>query len=225
MPWNWSSAGRCACKLDIDQARRECRREIEAPSAGVVSRVIEDLSVSAEPADVRDTLILLLAGQRGLRRSEIAGLTIDDVADDAGGVRVKRKGQREKVTLALEGACSEALRRWLAIRSDHARSGETALIVGLGNRGRGTAITGQSIYNIIKARGGWHPHQLRHTAIEEVLRATGNNVALAQALAGHTTVSTTMVYVSRAARKRLEREAVAAMSGAYRLAKQEQQDD
>jgi hypothetical protein len=34
-----------------------------------------------------------------------------------------------------------------------------------------------------------------------------------------------MVYVSRAARKRLEREAVGALAGAYRLAKQEQQDD
>jgi site-specific recombinase XerC len=212
-------------KLDIDQVRQDCRREIEAPSACVVSRVVKDLSVSTAPADIRDTMILLLAGQRGLRRSEIAGLTIDAVADDTVSVRVKRKGHREKTPLVLESACSEALRRWLAIRSDHARSGEMALIVGLGNRGRGTAISGQSIYNIIKLRGGWHPHQLRHSAIEEALRATGNNVALAQALAGHTTVSTTMVYVSRAARKRLEREAVAAMSGAYRLAKQEQQDD
>lgn len=206
-------------KLDVGQLKREARKEVVAPSTGSISRVIEELSGSVDPAAVRDTLIILLGAQRGLRKSEIAGLSLDDVDGSMCTVKVRRKGQREKQALSIEGAACEALQRWLVIRPDHADPGEPALFISLGNRVSGRALSGQSVYNVFQSRGGWHPHQLRHSAIEEVLRSSKNNLALAQSLAGHAAPSTTMGYIGRAERKRIEGEAVGSMAKVYRLSK------
>ncbi len=46
---------------------------------------------------------------------------------------------------------------------------------------------------------------------------TGNNLPLAQALAGHADPSTTMVYVGKAERRRIEQEAVGKMAAVHRL--------
>jgi integrase/recombinase XerC len=146
-------------------------------------------------------------------------LQLDDVDCDTSTVKVRRKGHREKVDLSIEGAAFEALQRWLAIRPDHAHADEPALFVSLGNRVSGRGLSGQSIYNVFQSRGGWHPHQLRHSAIEEVLRSSKNNLALAQALAGHAAASTTMGYIGRSERKRIESEAVGNMARVYRLSK------
>jgi site-specific recombinase XerC len=206
-------------RLDLRQIKHEARREVEAPSTGSIARVIEELSSSAAPADIRDTLVILLAAQRGLRKSEIAGLSTDDVDGAACTLKIRRKGHKEKIGLSIEGATCSALQRWLAIRLDHANTDEQALFVSLGNKVKGRALTGQSIYNVFRVRGGWHPHQLRHSAIQETLRISGNNLPLAQALAGHANSATTMGYIGRAERKRIESEAVGNMASVYRLAK------
>ncbi len=207
--------------VDIKPIKHEARKEVEAPSTGSIARVIEDLSRSSEPAAIRDTLIILLAAQRALRKSEIEGLTVADVDGVACTVRVKRKGQKEKVAVSIEGACCEALGRWLAVRPNHTAPDQAALFVSLGNAIKGKPLSGQSIYNVFQSRGGWHPHQLRHSAIEETLRVTGNNLPLAQALAGHADPSTTMGYIGKAERRRIEQEAVGKMAAVYRLSKME----
>ena len=46
---------------------------------------------------------------------------------------------------------------------------------------------------------------------------TGNNLPLAQALAGHADPSMTMVYVGKAERRRIEQEAVGKMAAVHRL--------
>lgn len=207
--------------VDIDPIKQEARKEVVAPSTGSIARVIEELSASADPAAIRDTLIILLAAQRGLRKSEITALTVDDVDGTACTVKVRRKGHKERVAVSIEGACCEALGRWLAVRPTHADAGQPALFVTLANSTRGQPMSGQSIYNVFQSRGGWHPHQLRHSAIEETLRMTGNNLPLAQALAGHADPSTTMGYVGRSERRRIEQEAVGKMAAVYRLSKME----
>lgn len=106
----------------------------------------------------------------------------------------------------------------MSIRKDHADANAHAVFVALGNRSRGRGLSAQSVYNIVKARGGWHPHQLRHGAIEAVLRGSNNSLPLAQALAGHIDPASTMLYVGRAERRRLEAEAVELMGGLFWLA-------
>ena len=64
----------------------------------------------------------------------------------------------------------------------------------------GHRLTGNGIGEIVRRLGKMAgadrvtPHGIRHTAVTEVLRLTGGNVAAAQAFARHKSVQTTMVY-------------------------------
>lgn len=197
-------------QVDVDQVKLEARREVEAAKPDDIATVLQKLEASGRPTDLRNIAIIMIAAQRGLRRSEIAALMVDDIDVRASRMKVKRKGKAEKLSLVLGASTLAAIERWIAVRPADA--------------GTLFGITADGIYAMLQSTGGWHPHQLRHTAIEETLRNTGNNLPLAQALAGHSSPSTTMIYIGRKERASLEKQAVAATERSYGVSQAPKED-
>ena len=211
-------------RVPIRNVMPEAKRTVRAPAVATVSEAIGKLDESDDPKAVRDLAIVLLAVQRGLRRSEIAGLTVDDIDLEDGKLAVRRKGKREKHKIDIAGATCEALARWVAIRDAHANAGETGAFVAMGNRHGGRSITDRAVYGVIrnaghvlgkKAGNGWHPHALRHTAITETLSRSNDSLAVAQEFAGHLHSQTTMRYVRD--KQRLQKRGVDAMADVFAL--------
>lgn len=209
-------------RLDIKNVKHELRGDTRGPAIRQAERAIEEcVARLPDPEAARDLAVLVLAIERGLRRSEICDLTFHDVNLIDKTIRIRRKGRREAEVLEITDSTAAALKTWIGIRGDVAAFGEEGLFISLANRNRGHKLSAQSIYNIVQRAGvavgqtGWRPHKLRHTAISEVLRRTGNSLAAAQEFAGHASSTTTARYIDD--RKRLEREAVASMDGIYRV--------
>ena len=82
---------------------------------------------------------------RGLRRSEVAGLDIAHL--DVGGSRVEvlGKGKRERTPLTIAPETLEAIQSWVEVRGDH----PGPLFQSLDNRTRGHRLTGTSLARIV----------------------------------------------------------------------------
>ncbi len=148
-----------------------------------------------DPYSVRDRAILELMYSSGLRLSELTGLDINSVDQADAVVTVTGKGNKtRKVPVGRQAL--QALRRWLAIRNEHAVAGEQALFVGP----RGKRISPRMIQLRLKQ---WattqglatsvNPHMLRHSFATHILESSGDLRAV-QELLGHADISTTQIY-------------------------------
>jgi integrase/recombinase XerC len=143
----------------------------------------------------RDRAIIAMMLDTGLRLSEVAQLTIDDVASD-GSIRVFGKGRKWR-TVALGVTASSALRRWMRHRPSEATS------LWAGRKGQ---LTTTGIRKILKRHGDTagfhlHPHMLRHTFVDNWLRNGGSEVDLAR-LCGWTTTRMAERYAQHRADER-----------------------
>ena len=120
-------------------------------------------------------------------------------------VQVQGKGSKRR-TVPLGRAATEALQRWLALRTQvpgllgaptpGASSQALALFAGQ----HGTRLTAQSIWQRLRRRSlqaglatPVHPHMLRHSFASHVLQSSGDLRAV-QELLGHANITTTQVY-------------------------------
>ena len=113
--------------------------------------------------DRRDTALVMLLVDTGIRLSEIAGLTVEDVDWEHEVVIVLGKGRRPR-TVAFGRKVSKALDRYARVRGRHADAHEPWLW--LGRKGR---LTTTGIAQMLRRRarqagiGEIHPHLFRHT--------------------------------------------------------------
>ncbi len=143
----------------------------------------------------RDRAIITMMLDTGLRLSEVARLTIDDIATD-GIIRVFGKGRKWR-TVALGVTASSALRRWMRHRPTEGTS------LWAGRKGQ---LTTTGIRKMLKRHGmsaGFHlhPHMLRHTFVDNWLRNGGSEVDLAR-LCGWTTTRMAERYAQHRADER-----------------------
>jgi site-specific recombinase XerD len=122
----------------------------------------------------RDTALLRLLYDSGLRREECAGLRLADVDFERNVVTVIGKGSRPRACpFARQTAL--ALDRYLRLRENHPAATTPALW--LGRRG---PMTGNGIYQTLRDRceqaglPAFHPHQMRHAFAHEWLASGGN---------------------------------------------------
>lgn len=179
--------------------------------SGEVLAVAQACARDETPAGVRDEALFALLYAGGLRRREVAALTLEDLGTDDDGERAIRlvgKGNKERWNWPGEGAWT-AVDRWLAIRGDAA--GPLFHPVHRGGAIRyGRGISDQSIYNAVLKRvkeagltGATTPHDLRRTFVSELLDQ-GKDMKTVSSLAGHASVETTAIYDRREDRVRRE---------------------
>lgn len=176
---------------------RHVRKPKSVPRALPADQVVAVLGACP---DRRARAIVDLMLWCGLRRAEVATIQVDDVDRRAGTVRVKGKGGHVRVVpLASSAAASVATYlgeypppspRSPLIRSYiHPASGITPTRIGMIVS---EAMTAAGVH--LEPRDGRTPHALRHTAATDTLRA-GATLADVQALLGHSSISTTAIYL------------------------------
>lgn len=162
-----------------------------------VRRLLETCEGS-EPVELRDRAFLELLYATGARISEVAGLSVDDVAFDQGLVSLFGKGSKERVVpvypVALERVESYLARgRGALARTDRPTS---ALFLST----RGNPMSADALRTAFERRvaqagldPALTPHAMRHTFATELLGG-GADLRSVQELLGHESLATTQVY-------------------------------
>jgi integrase/recombinase XerC len=185
------------------RARHDPAADIRAPRAGrplpralEVEEIERLLAVPGETLHARrDRALLELFYSSGLRLAELAGLDVTGLDLSVGEVRVRGKGERERVTPVGSAAC-HALKAWLQVRGDWAGVDESALFV----TARGRRLSRRAVQDRVAhwaRRLGLprhvHPHMLRHSFATHLLESSADLRAV-QELLGHADIATTQVY-------------------------------
>lgn len=153
-------------------------------------------STDNSPKGLRDRALMELLYGSGLRISEALSLDIDDL--DFGGqtLKIRGKGNKERV-VALTKKAKQIILRYLEQRQAfNPKLGEKALFLGL----RGKRLNRREAIRIIKKAClkanlpyTLSPHSLRHSFATHMLEA-GADLRVVQQLLGHSRLSTTQRY-------------------------------
>ncbi len=152
---------------------------------------------------LRDRAILELLYSTGMRVSELVSRNIADLDFAEEVLRVRGKGEKERLTPVGRPAI-EAVRRWLPKRvqliEERAGRGREAEKEALFLNGRGSRLTTRSVERLVKFYGERvgitqtvTPHALRHSFATHLLEM-GADLRSVQELLGHASLSTTQRY-------------------------------
>ena len=121
----------------------------------------------------RDTALLRMLIDTGMRAAELCGLAVDDLDDEQAVAHVLGKGRRGRaVPYGLKTA--DALRRYRRARASHPLAASPALWIG-----KKGALTDSGLRQVLERRAleagvtGVHPHRFRHTYAHTWLAAGG----------------------------------------------------
>ncbi len=144
-----------------------------------------------DPVALRDRAILEVLYGTGLRVSELAGLTVDDVPR-GDFLMVTGKGGKPR-QVPFTGAARRALGDYLdrgRLRLAGPDAGK-ALWVGV----KGGRLDPRGIRRVVQARLGTFPHALRHSFATHLLE-NGADLRTVQELLGHRELATTQIYTA-----------------------------
>ena len=167
---------------------------VQALSPAEIGRLFKVCS-GRSALDVRNTAILSIFLDTGLRVSELTNLTIDDVNMDDGSLLIRHgKGGKQRI-VRIGTRAQKALWKYITLHRPNDNNNAHRLFI---NRG-GESLGLLGIKILIKRLGDKakvkvHPHKLRHTFAISFLRAGGDVFSL-QYLLGHSTLSMTQRYL------------------------------
>jgi len=161
----------------------------------------------------RDRAILELLYAAGLRVSELTGLNLADMDQKDQMLRVRGKGNKERIVPYGQKA-AQALRAYWPVRDsllqESAEAGRRASAEAVFLNYRGDRLTQRSIGRIVKkyvklVNVNWdlHPHSLRHAFATHLL-ADGADLRAIQELLGHQSLSTTQKYTHASIRQLMD---------------------
>jgi integrase/recombinase XerD len=188
---------------------RLARRLPDSLTAAEVGRLLGSPS-GGDPASLRDRGLLELFYSSGLRVSELAALTLQQVDLKDGFARVFGKGSKERVVPMGERA-RDAVAAWIASGRPHFVKPGTRSQLFLNNRG--SALSRVGLWGIVKKhakRAGItksvKPHLLRHSFATHLLSG-GADLRSIQEMLGHASISTTQIYTAVEGRRLLDQHA------------------
>ena len=155
---------------------------------------------------LRNRAILAILYATGLRATELCTLKISGIHFDEGVVRVLGKGGKERV-VPFDARAAQAIRDYLENgRKELDRTGRVPyLLLNL----KGGAMDKRRVWDVVSEAAHLaglgkhaHPHLLRHSFATHLL-ANGADIRVIQELLGHSSISTTQVYLA-ADRSRLQ---------------------
>lgn len=147
----------------------------------------------------RNYAILMIMYRAGLRVGEVCSLTPRDVNLETGSIYVQQgKGKKDRYTY-MDEAATEACREWTKIRP-----GGKYFFSTLKGGKLDPRYIREMCYRISEKAGVYiqdgaelkpvSPHKFRHTFATELINENELNIREIQALLGHASISTTMVY-------------------------------
>jgi integrase/recombinase XerD len=188
---------------------RPVRRLPESLSEAEAGRLLAS-PAGGDPASLRDRALLELFYSSGLRVSELAALTLQQVDLEGGLARVFGKGSKERVVPVGKRAVA-ALGAWIASGRPHFVKPRTRSELFLSSRGSG--LSRVSLWSIVKKharRAGIRktvkPHLLRHSFATHLLSG-GADLRAIQEMLGHASISTTQIYTAVEGKRLLEQHA------------------
>ncbi len=154
-----------------------------------------------EPMGLRDRAILETMYSAGLRVSEVVGLDDADLDFDAGVIRVRGKGRRERLA-PIGSYAARALQRWLRARGNSrgpkapGPQSPTPVFPNKFGRRLTTRSVARMLEKYLRLTGldsRTSPHSLRHSFATHLLDR-GADIRSVQELLGHKSLSTTQIY-------------------------------
>lgn len=148
----------------------------------------------------RDRAILELLYGCGIRVSELCGLNLEDIDLNEGLIKVRGKGNKERIIPAGQKA-KEAIKKYLAIRQilrikKNFHDQEAPFFI----NNRGNRLSDRQVRRIVEKYAKFvgvlekiGPHTLRHTFASHLLME-GADLRVIQELLGHSSLSTTQIY-------------------------------
>ncbi len=163
----------------------------KALPAGALAAALDGLDDDGDPVTMRDKALLEMLYGAGLRVSELAELTLDDVP--AGNfLRVRGKGDKQR-DVPLGGAARSALERYLTAGRPELASPTAGAALWVG--ARGGVLDTRGIRRVVRRRLGTFPHALRHSFATHLLE-NGADLRSVQELLGHKELATTQIYTA-----------------------------
>jgi integrase/recombinase XerD len=178
------------------RAPKQSRRLPQVLSRDEVAKLLEQPK-GTEPPALRDRALLELMYACGLRASEAIDLETQDLDLEAGILRARGKGSKERL-VPVGSAATRAVNAYLS-RGRPKLVGdrlESRLFV----NHRGGGLTRQGLYKIVQRHAEtagladrMSPHTLRHTFATHLL-AGGCDLRSLQEMLGHADIATTQLY-------------------------------
>lgn len=190
---SWND-GDPSCELEGPKTQRSLPKSLTVKE---IDRLLESVA-GADPLQVRDRAMLEVAYGAGLRVSELLGLGVEEVDLENRWVRVRGKGNRERVVPLGETACS-AVRHYL--HHSRAQLAGKRVSNSLFLNRRGGTLSRMGFFRVLRKRGAGaglrsdrlHPHLLRHSFATHMLHG-GASLRIVQELLGHRSLATTEIY-------------------------------
>ncbi len=152
----------------------------------------------SQPMGLRDRAILETIYSAGLRVSELVGLHQGDLDLEAGILRIRGKGRRERLS-PIGSYAARALQRWLSVRRLHPRQRpgpESPVFLNKFGRRLTTRSVARMLEKYLRQTGldtRTTPHSLRHSFATHLLDR-GADIRSVQELLGHKSLVTTQIY-------------------------------
>lgn len=169
---------------------------LRLPKALEIEEVKKLLSVMLKSKYyLRDIAMLELMYASGLRVSELVRLKLSDINFEAGFIRVKGKGEKERV-VPIAQRSADKIKNYLTELRPKLLKKKVSEYVFLNNRGQ--PMTRQRFWQNIKEMGkiagvNVTPHMIRHSFATHLLEG-GADLRSLQKMLGHSDISTTQIY-------------------------------
>ena len=144
---------------------------------------------------LRDWLILLMAYDTGMRRSEMVGLKVSDIDFSRRCIRVTGKGNKQR-EIPIVNELGEAISYYLERRKEVLAGEHEFFFV----TNKGVPVYDKFIYRLVTEKLGNNtdlskrsPHVLRHTFATHLLN-NGASIEGIKELLGHSSLAATQVY-------------------------------
>lgn len=169
----------------------------KAIGKNAAARILESVDLG-KPAGIRDRAILETLYGSGLRVSEVIGLRPGDVSFAEQLVRVKGKGNKERMVPLGRSSISWIGRYLSEARPVHLGSRPDPGVIFL--NARGGRLTRQAVWLIVKAAARASglrisPHTLRHAFATHLVEGDVD-LRTVQEMLGHADIATTQIYTS-----------------------------